>query len=532
MAIYDENGLLQRLIQKIRSSGIGGLTRALDVREFLTDLINTMFSLFTQSTGSSNQELAWDPNQVYDLTVKQFAIYELRIFQSKIDNNINHQPPSEPDGNGIYQDAYWFEVSAAPKSAIQEYQTDKIYIDQELTILHYSGQLIRLDAPRPFLSTNVVQEIEDGKWKVISGGGNSDGKGIFEPVQDITELKAINTANAEIFPDKWVILVEDEGAFYRLDRNSSVSESLPMIIAPTIGTGRWIQDQIAQLQGKADKITGGTTGNFTRLKADGGYEDAGVNPDQFLEVSDIDVSSYQNQEVRLLSVKNNNGVAEIGTPVELLDNYLPESAIALLSDSAAWGNVVGKSSDYIRITGDNRSGGLGQSGQWCEINGTFIQAISHVTGTTAINGECIYVRNQSRDALDSNIAYHAEIISRLENSTGWDGTTQVKIISDRKCRVGSWYINPTGNFYLCFSESSGSYYWKRILMAETFLMQITNTALIAEIEAHDFTIPMLTPVATVKGVQGQVHCWENPAGTPNKAECHLFGVDYKWIKTK
>ena len=87
---------------------------------------------------------------------------------------------------------------------------------------------------------------KDGDWEIVVGG-TGGGTGVFEPVQDITALKALNTTTAANWPDKWVILVEDEGAFYRLDRDSAVSEALPYIVAPTTGVGRWIQDQYAQI---------------------------------------------------------------------------------------------------------------------------------------------------------------------------------------------------------------------------------------------------------------------------------------------
>lgn len=71
----------------------------------------------------------------------------------------------------------------------------------------------------------------------VEGGSG----GVFEPVQDITALKAIDTTVAEDYPDKWAIMVESEEDWYRLDRDSVAAESLPKIVAPTTGVGRWIQ---------------------------------------------------------------------------------------------------------------------------------------------------------------------------------------------------------------------------------------------------------------------------------------------------
>jgi hypothetical protein len=264
MAIFDKNGLLNRMIQLIRSAGINGKTSAQNLRDFLTDLIDSTWNLFGQSS-STNPDLAWAPSKTYNLTDNKYAIHQLRIFESKIDNNYNHQPPTAPNSLGKYEDAYWKEVSEAPRSAIADWEAGTI-VDEGLFIVHYNDKLLRLDAPRPFNTVNVVTEIGEGKWKVL-GGESGGGAGTFNPVQDIAALKAINTANEEIIKDKWAIIVEDEGAWYRFDRESAAAESLPSIVAPTTGTGRWIkmgsaaltpeqEEAIEDVANKVDKVNG------------------------------------------------------------------------------------------------------------------------------------------------------------------------------------------------------------------------------------------------------------------------------------
>lgn len=58
------------------------------------------------------------------------------------------------------------------------------------------------------------------------------------PVQNTTELKAINTTGMA-GKDKINIFVEDEKSAYWWDEQSVVYESLPDIVAPTTGPGRW-----------------------------------------------------------------------------------------------------------------------------------------------------------------------------------------------------------------------------------------------------------------------------------------------------
>ena len=141
-----------------------------------------------------------------------------------------------------------------------------------------------------YLGTTSGTEADYRLLTAEEGGG---GTGVFEPVQDITELKALDTTDAFEYPDKWAILVEDQGQFYRLDRDSAVSESLPRIVEPTTGTGRWISDQDVQLQGKADKATGHTTGNLAELDVSGNPADSGIDGDP-IDLYDVpsDVKTY------------------------------------------------------------------------------------------------------------------------------------------------------------------------------------------------------------------------------------------------
>jgi len=101
---------------------------------------------------------------------------------------------------------------------------------------------------------------QDGEWVTIGGVGAA---GLFEPVQSITDVQAFDTTDSEIWKDKYALLIEDEGQFYRYDRQSVVSEALPYIIAPDTGPGRFIQDQYAQLQSKADKVGGDNQIDYT-----------------------------------------------------------------------------------------------------------------------------------------------------------------------------------------------------------------------------------------------------------------------------
>lgn len=60
-----------------------------------------------------------------------------------------------------------------------------------------------------------------------------------QPVNSIIELRAINTSDTTLFPDKKLIFVPCCGWYY-LDRDSALADNGTNIIAPTTGGGRWI----------------------------------------------------------------------------------------------------------------------------------------------------------------------------------------------------------------------------------------------------------------------------------------------------
>lgn len=91
------------------------------------------------------------------------------------------------------------------------------------------------------------------------------GARLLVPVQDITELKAIDTTVETDFKDKTLINVEDNG-LYRLDRDSSDSEDLDKIVEPTTGVGRWIKmTSSINEHNNLSNIQGGITGQRNHI---------------------------------------------------------------------------------------------------------------------------------------------------------------------------------------------------------------------------------------------------------------------------
>jgi hypothetical protein len=255
-----------------------------DLREFSKDLTDYLGAANVDDiipTWTAGLTFQTDGSDSGDLCRHTDASGAIRLWQTKTDDNINNEPPTDP---GTTEDTNWLEVSASSNSAFVEWSAG-VY-GSGLIIVFYSDSFYKLNvASRPYISADIVAETSAGDWIVISGGSGSGGSGtgVFEPVQDITELKALNTTDGAVWKDKWAILVEDEGQFYRLDRESAVSEALPQIVAPTTGVGRWIQDQKVQLDAKADKAVPTFSGNLAQLDSTGNLQDTGEQAD-FIDI--------------------------------------------------------------------------------------------------------------------------------------------------------------------------------------------------------------------------------------------------------
>lgn len=86
--------------------------------------------------------------------------------------------------------------------------------------------------------------------------------------QSITTLKAINTTDANVFPDRALINVEDAGLF-RLDRQSNATGDDNQIVSPTVGVGRWFKmsSHINSHQ-LLIELLGGAAGEYYHLTLD------------------------------------------------------------------------------------------------------------------------------------------------------------------------------------------------------------------------------------------------------------------------
>jgi hypothetical protein len=159
----------------------------------------------------------------------------LRFWKTKVDNNINNQPPTSPD---IDEDDYWIEVSPSSGSAIKEWASG-IYGDG-LVIVYFDlngdgtdpALYLLANATRPYLSASLATEFAAGDWLKISGsvpdatitlkgimklytgvGTNTDGTMTQAAIKTALDLKLDAASYNNRYKGKYTTLAALQSAF-------------------------------------------------------------------------------------------------------------------------------------------------------------------------------------------------------------------------------------------------------------------------------------------------------------------------------
>lgn len=280
------------------------------------------------------------------------------------------------------------------------------------------------------------------------------------------------------------------------------------------------------LSGKAAKVPTPTANRMVKTDADGNPQQCSFTEAQVVQLAAIDMTNVPEGGTKLLvatkEVGTGNTIFEGGA--DTIDTIAANLDTLLTDTASGWAN------DSITLTGDNRTGALGQTGQDYWLNGHRYLCTAHILGTTASNGSATWKRTIGNGALEAT--RDAALITAVTGATY--NVDNAAVIST-KSKPGSWYTSGSGYFYFCYAESGANYYWRRFGQPDGDVMQITDATLKAEIEAHDFaTTPALNPAATEKGKQGQEHTWENPTGTWHVAQCKFVPAisALRWLKMK
>ena len=101
-----------------------------------------------------------------------------------------------------------------------------------------------------------VDNLSSGIGGIVAGG-----------TQSITTLRAIDTTDAQLYPDKILINVEEAG-LYRLDRQSTATDDGNQVIQPTVGVGRWLKmTSVLSEHNLLDNKQGGAANEYYHLSA-------------------------------------------------------------------------------------------------------------------------------------------------------------------------------------------------------------------------------------------------------------------------
>ncbi|HMG93215.1 MAG TPA: hypothetical protein VK589_24330 [Chryseolinea sp.] len=95
---------------------------------------------------------------------------KIRLFETKVDDNINNVPPTNP---ATTENSFWREVSASASAAIPEWAAG-VYGPGLIIVYHNhsvdgKGLYVLVDPARPYTSTNIETEITALDWERITG---------------------------------------------------------------------------------------------------------------------------------------------------------------------------------------------------------------------------------------------------------------------------------------------------------------------------------------------------------------------------
>lgn len=203
---------------------------------------------------------------------------------------------------------------------------------QWLFVPPFEGVFIKLES-----EPGVFRLYESGEWIAYQAGSYQ-----FDPVDLISDLRAIDTTDGSIWFDKGTIYVEENNSIYSLDRNDSASvDDNNLIIDPTTGPGRWkkIGSSIGTHNNLAG-LQGGTTNEYYHLtSAQRGivtsFQSALGNDKIFGTTSGGSIAAYNKTDFLVSLGVNHNGLSLAGQVLSTVNASTSQSGILTSTD---WNN--------------------------------------------------------------------------------------------------------------------------------------------------------------------------------------------------
>lgn len=219
-AINNPRGLSGRLtILKVNSGviNLGGYVRIAGVFSFFQYAI---FKVLSNSTIDIYEDASVGFDVIGTISVS------VNVFDSG-----SYYPSKAPVGSFVYVFKKSTSVHVGSKP-LDFLGTLTIYADTR-------AKHLGMDGISGMVSTDVQAALAELNTKIGAGGGGGGGSTtalyVHPPVADVAALKALDTTSATTYPDRWIILVESQGAIYRHDRESAAVADDDLIIETTIG---------------------------------------------------------------------------------------------------------------------------------------------------------------------------------------------------------------------------------------------------------------------------------------------------------
>lgn len=189
MTLQELSNSVISLLTRVGSNRVTAAEVLLAIQQVISYFATQLADIIPDWTGSATFKLDGTGAGKYckyaDTTGKK------RIFETKVDNNTNNLPPSDP---GITENTYWKEVSASASAAIPQWAAG-IYGPGLIIVYHNHttagrGLYVLLDPVRPYNSTNIETEITALKWERLGGSGTGGGAwgDITGTITDQTDL--------------------------------------------------------------------------------------------------------------------------------------------------------------------------------------------------------------------------------------------------------------------------------------------------------------------------------------------------------
>jgi hypothetical protein len=168
MSLAELYALIETNITRVGANRV----TAAEIKEAIKEVVNYF------AGNSTDLFIQWNATTTFNATgtgIIKYCQYpdtngKIRIWESRVNGNINNQPPSNPLTS---INTFWVEISPSSGSALPEWAPGVYGAGLQIVFYNHSIEgdgLYKLTEPtRPFTSSNIETEIVASKWSKIQG---------------------------------------------------------------------------------------------------------------------------------------------------------------------------------------------------------------------------------------------------------------------------------------------------------------------------------------------------------------------------